>query len=1103
MEAVTKVPDYIRGLDVAELVIRRKLALADATPFLAHVELSETDRARFASCFAAFVRGDAERIPEAFRRWPLTSAWNLASVLSHGYGEDGHAVYAVLEKTFSVSLSGNVRNRINQAFRSVCRKHGLCFDGSGLVRDYLAQAGIANSQLHHVAKAFMFAERAFGSPPYDNTAALNSWEDDAAHFLPVGVNIPRMVLEVDQSAHYAFLFTRYRQNETPRNEFEARFFKEIESAQSAISGGRQHSYAVPRPSLIWSRDGLALALPKVEGRLSISTGGDTRKLRGGQNWSLPTPWPSYIDWSFGDHVERLPIFTSERHILAFDSELGRLAGQVDTGRETAFVADAREVVLVAKSPFSVDGEPAFEVGLHGHASHCQLGPGGAAIAIESRTIRVTAKPKPRIWVQNGAVAKGPKGILLAGGSSLGIEFGELEDGAFDLALTIDGREQVSQLTASPESRSAIHELSSLSVSGTGLLAVKAELRLRGSSRALVRYKAWLWPGLRELKDGLIFDSDRRPTNYSPENSRHVFADDAGRLCLDADAAYDSATLAFLVGHERVEFEIPRPGLTLTFTDGEGRSLPIRIGESLVIRDEDKGGTLAICCPDRNAKLNVRGRLEPSAFKRSATRILSMADLSTPSARDEITVEQPSVGSIPIVLARIVPAAAPTAFVIERKRDILSLRLELPISIDAIRFSLEDETGSRSECDFAVGHRPVPCPAPGWLHATLDFENTRRTLITINRNEFSGDVSLAHLAVRPTATDSFRPLRNSRGDSYALILAPRGGSDPVDFRALDVVALALALRGCVVEEAPQRFVTLNSWMALCFSQESWDQAGQFLLQRWTALGKFVAETPDGRGQLLASAHLPRQVGVAKSWVPLAHPLQILPSLYASPATSFRSLAEGNVAEGAEQLALLAETARKSIPEIHQAIGLSPAFLMAFANFDDAHRRNTPLRRFSFDRYRQLFQTFDTNAGARWFWQPGSELLGPAHYGAALGRLIDRFYDAGLEEEGSNEVRIRTANSLAHAASRIQENTLPPPLGIELTHGIFEFAPSFISGFAHASRHDSVPEYLNRFATRLERPYRSVVSDASFLIRLAPELLAFYLLLWELSSERLSK
>jgi hypothetical protein len=602
----------------------------------------------------------------------------------------------------------------------------------------------------------------------------------------------------------------------------------------------------------------------------------------------------------------------------------------------------------------------------------------------------------------------------------------------------------------------------------------------------VRYKAWLWAGLRELKDGLIFDSDRLPTNYSPEYSRHVVIDQDSRLCLDTDAAYETATLTFLVSHERIDFAIPRPGISLSFTDVEGHSLPIKIGETLIVRDEDKGGSLSIRCPDGSAKLNVRGRSELHAFKRTATRVLSLADLITPAPRDDITIEGPTVASVPIVLARIVPAAAPTAFLIERKQETLSLRLELQIDVDAIRFSLEGETGRREDHDCALGHRPVPHLTPFWLHAALDFENTRRVQATIKLKEFGGDFSLVSLAVRPSGTDSFRPLRNIRGDSYAMVLGPSASPDPGELLASS-------------SGAQQRFVTLNAWMCQCFSQESWDHVGRRIMPRWMSIGEALTKTPEGPGLLLSCAHLPPQPGAAKNWVPLAHPLQILPSLYASPVTSFQSLA-ANVSAGSEELALLAETSGKSIPDIHKAVGLSPAFLMAFDNFTQAHRANKPLRGFKFERYRQLFQQLDTNPGARWFWKPGDELLGPAHYGAALGRLIDRFYDAGLEEEGSNDARIRTANSIAHAALRAQAKTLPPPLGIELTHGVFEFAPSFISGFARASRIGSAEEYLERIARTLERPYRSLIRDASFIIRLAPELLAFYLLLWELGSER---
>ena len=484
------------------------------------------------------------------------------------------------------------------------------------------------------------------------------------------------------------------------------------------------------------------------------------------------------------------------------------------------------------------------------------------------------------------------------------------------------------MTVSPDARSVTYDLSAQLARGTGLVAVKAELRLRGSSRALVRYKAWLWAGLRELKDGLVFDSDRLPTNYSPEYSRHVVVDQAGHLCLDTDVAYETATLTFLVSHERVDFEIPRPGISLSFTDVEGRSIPMKIGETLIVRDEDKGGSLTIRCPDRSAKLNVRGRSELHAFTRTATRVLSLADLLAPAPRDDITIERPTVASVPILLARIVPAAAPTAFLVERKRETLSLRLELQIDVDAIRFSLEDETGRRENHDCALGHRPVQHSTPTWLHAALDFENTRCVQATINRKEFGGDLSLVSLAVRPSGTHSFRPLRNLRGDSYAMVLSPYAGADPGELAP---------------SSGAQRFVTLNAWMCQCFSKESWDHVGRLVKPRWMSIGEALTKTPEGPGLLLSCAHLPPQPGAAKSWVPLAHPLEILPTLYASPPKSFQALT-ASVSEGSEDLALLAETSEKSIPEIHKAVGLSPAFLMAFDNFSLAHRTNKPLRGF---------------------------------------------------------------------------------------------------------------------------------------------------------------
>ena len=1082
-----RLPEHIKTLTEGEELIRRRITFADAAPFLAHCELEESTKSRYVESFKTFLGGDASRIPAAFRNWPLTTIWNFSIALSQDYGDDGHAVYRVLNEAFDVEIADNeLRNKISSTFRSICRKYGLCYDGSErFVNDYLAQAGVAKSQLHHVAKAFLSAERAFGPAPLDNTSALNSWEDEAVYYLPPGVRIPRMVLEVDETAHYAFLFSRYRQKQLPRNAFEQLFFDEISGAENSIAGGQQRAEVVPRPSLIWSQNGLALAIPKLEGRMSVLVAGEQRKLRGGQSWPLPTPWPTSIRWGFQEHSDSIPIMPSDRHILAFDQETARLISQIDSARETEVLLDAREVILAAAASFVVDGEVAYEVGMGGFASHCALGMLPTIVEMTSRTLRIRVKPKPRIWVDSGSVAKGTKGHLLGQNSTLGIEFGDLLENQFDLALSVGTREFIEPIEMSAPGCYAVYVLSGLEENSPELVPIRAELRLRGSNRALVRYKAWFWPGLREFRDERIFDSDQVPVNFSGDHSRHITRSQSGQLCLGIDAAYDKATLAFLVGHDRVDFEIPCPGVSLSFTDVEGRTVPLKIGETLIVRDEEKGGSLSVRCPDRLATLNVRGRAEPEAFKRTLTRLLSFADLLVPAPRDEISLEWSDRRHVPIILSRIVPAVCPRYFSIERKAETFELKIEMQIDVDAVSFILEDETGNRAEYVHAVAYRPVSSRPPNWLSAKLDSENTKQILISADLRKFAADLSLASILVRPAGSDTYCPLCNVRGDNYAVALKAFGA---IDFEALAESA-----------DSRIRFMTLNSWMSQCFAQESWDQVGPRIQPRWMTLGKLLVDKPGGLAQLLLAAHQPSPAGAARSWVPLAHPLQILPSLYGSPAYSFVALIT-DTAEGSEHLALLAETAGKTIQEIHRGMGLSTAFLMAFANFSQALQSDLELSGFDFEKYNQRFKQLDTNPGARWFWQPGDELLGPAHYGAALGRMIDRLFEAGLEEEGANDARIRAATSLARAANKLQVKTLPLPRGIEETHAIFEFVPGFFSGFAQASRQGFAEKYLQDIADNLGLSVRSVIGDASFLIRLAPELFAYYLLLWELVIER---
>jgi hypothetical protein len=1086
MEKLEARPDYIRNLQLAELLIRRKLALPDATPFLAHCTFENGQGEKFYRSFCRFLDGHASRIGEAIRLWPLISVWNIATILSRDYGDGGHAVWPVLDEAFKVSISQHDRQVIRTRFRSVCRKYGLCYEGSErYVNDFLTQAGIADSQLHHVARAFVLAERSFGPAPVDNTAALNTWEDDAAAFLPPGVIIPRTVLEVDETAHYGTLFTRHRTREPARNDFERRFFDQIELADQAVRSGQHRAEAVPLPTLLWTDNGLALSLPKLEGRLTLSVGGETKRLRGGQSWLLPMPWPSYVDWEFQGRAERVPVFPAQDSILVFDAETNRLVKSIAPTQDKSSVVDAREVMLVALRSFSADGEPAYPLGAQGHALHCQLGPAATPIETTAGRIEIAPKPKPRIWIADGAIARGPRGVMLSASAALGIEFGELERDLCELFVSIGNQHEVYPIPADRTRAYAIFDLPFDDVASTELLPVRVELRLRGSERALVRQKSWLWPGLAELSDGLVFDSPTIPANWSAERSRYIVADRSGRLSLDADAAFDKALLAFFVGNERIEFELPRPGIAMLLTSADGAVSPIKVGDTLVLRDEDKSGSLSIRCPEKLAKLEVRGRLEEQPFARSATRVLSLADLMSPAPRDEIVLHREQPGGVPLTLAKVVPALSPSVCDFRRIGASITISLELPARIDAVRFETEDELGDRCAFECQLMHRPVAEYCPPWIVATLDYSNYQRVEITFNQSKLSGEPLLARLLVRSDGEESFKPLRSPRGDDYAILVRPAASN----------IENADQMEG---RELRSRYAALNSWMMRCFAKECWDVTGDHMIRRWMALGQELAKRTGGNIALLESAYLPPQPGSNKSWVPLAHPLQINPGLYGVTFSAFLTLGS-LTGDGADHLAMLAEAAGSSIPQLHCDVGLSPAFFPAFENFQRAERTGEKLRGFDFAKYSQFFSIYDTDPGARWFWQPGDTLLGPAHYGAAIGCLIDRFFDAGLEQDGFNDMRFRQAASLAGAASRAKEKTLPVPQGIEISHALIEMAPAFLSGFARHSRQGTTESYLQAMSAQLERPYRSLVGDAAFLIRLAPELLAFYLLLWELAEE----
>ena len=257
--------------------------------------------------------------------------------------------------------------------------------------------------------------------------------------------------------------------------------------------------------------------------------------------------------------------------------------------------------------------------------------------------------------------------------------------------------------------------------------------------------------------------------------------------------------------------------------------------------------------------------------------------------------------------------------------------------------------------------------------------------------------------------------------------------------------------------------------------------------------------------MRAACFPPPDHAAPGWVPILHPLQFAPDLYAAAPQAFASLAASNDPGVAELAALAAlDTARlRDLSHLHAAV------FPGFENWKQANETGARLEKFDPGRYFQFLKVFDTDPAAGWFWR-GTPLLGPDHWRAAHLRLVERLDAAGLflddtAEEGPNSRRQGSLQRLMHAAWSLAPEKLRPPAP-RRSHESEEpaqvdlWGSALLSGFARASRLNEVPKYLDALSARASIPVAQALTSTAFMLRLAPELFAFHLLLWQIAKER---
>jgi hypothetical protein len=134
------------------------------------------------------------------------------------------------------------------------------------------------------------------------------------------------------------------------------------------------------------------------------------------------------------------------------------------------------------------------------------------------------------------------------------------------------------------------------------------------------------------------------------------------------------------------------------------------------------------------------------------------------------------------------------------------------------------------------------------------------------------------------------------------------------------------------------------------------------------------------------------------------------------------------------------------------------------------------------------------------------LGPAHWRAAHLLLAERLEAAGLfgevpaEDNLPNGLRQIRLQKLMQVCLRRAQLRIPVPKrdpADEEANIVDEWAAATLASFSAAARSGTVSLWARKLAEEIDSTLEEVLSDVSFLLRLAPELFAFHMGIAELN------
>lgn len=1096
-----------RVLKAAETQLHASLQREFASPFIAHHSVDRPDDVRAA--VRQLVNGEFCRVRRVFQQAPAVALWTITDALASNYAEDGDkSCYRHIEEALRLEwiMEPAERAELRRLFRSAAMRLGLSLpplEGGGVAGftwqpadDFFAQAGIANSQADRLAKLLRSGQGSFGVPEADSTDSLARWEGDVVErHAPQGLRRLPKVLLSDTTGYHAGLFARLEAG----GEADTPFAMQLRDALQALPTPTANFVArlafVDGQLLV--RDGQGAA------EFEVSLEGWTEPLRRIRDFVLPLPWPSSV-WcrSSRGGAQDLPVLPDGVAALVFDAATGRLDRTIGRADSVAVVRRG-EVAIISRFPFQVGEEASFEAGSDAHVRYVVL---DRAVTLEVNGQRIALRPQARAALRalDGRLVSRDGAVpLLAGVQSIVVEYPGARDLASSGALELELRHP-----ALPDGQCTVRcplpdEADQMVVSLTELLPtqgpfglLQVDLRQIGSDRRLARERFWLWPGLSAFPDGARFVAPNVPLNWDDRRSERVRKNAAGELQLASpdEVPYEWARLVMRhpddatgVAEPLAVFLLPPPGVSLVLRESDGSRRPLRIGQLLALSTRD-ASTVQIRTPDYAAALDIRGDVESQSFQRgmrelSAVRLMSTVGIA--GGHDELRYRDSGGGAGWRALLRLVDVADVLHFAVSETDDESTVRLQFGRLPAAVRVRVEEVTRHASE-EFGEAH-----PA---LHV-LRFEDTQTLEIVIRKRRLPGPgLYLAQLEVAYTP-GRWLELTNERRDRFDWLVAHMAPPSPVR-----------------VAEATKLLDAYTLLLGRCAALECWEGSlRDHLVTRWkSVLSVLQRQSPPEFGPMLAAAHADWDTERASTWVPIRHPVEHVANLYGAPPAAYRAIRVEHAAPGSEMIREIARLdGRRMMGEILKAIDLDLRFLGAFANAAAvASGKETAPRDFNFRRYQAvLAATPPREAGS--LWTPRQERLTAEHHAWCCEQFDRRLRRVAVRD--FNASRVDMLRRVAHAATDLRQlprmavvayGALDAPPRMQRDEQadysvLLNGMPSLLSALVCYSLDGKQRDLEMCLVETAEIPVGLVRESLGFATRLAPELLAFYLLLWHVA------